>query len=244
MSGPREWYDSLPSTQDRALELARAGAPLGTRVIARQQSRGRGRLDHAWASPPGSLYLSILLPVPEQHPTWLPLALGAGLAESFERRWHIGPRLKWPNDLLVEDASGRGRKLSGILVDDLPDSVVAVAGIGVNVRVPDGGHAVELARRTTSLAEWVDPCPSVGEVEELVAESAVASARALIAPDGIDSARRRCLERLYGAGRRATVDGRIEGTIAALGPEGELVLDVDGERMTIRAGDLRVEGMA
>lgn len=244
MPGPREWYDSLPSTQDRALELARAGAPPGTRVVARQQSRGRGRLDHGWASPPGSLYLSVVLPVSEEHPTWLPLALGAGLAGAFERRWHVSPRLKWPNDLLLEDASGRGRKLSGILVDDLPDADVAVAGIGVNVRVPDGGHAAELAGRTTSLAEWVEPCPSIDEVEELVAETALASARALFAPDGVDTARRVCLERLYGAGRRATVDGRIEGRIAALGPDGELVLDIDGERMTIRAGDLRVEGMA
>jgi BirA family transcriptional regulator, biotin operon repressor / biotin---[acetyl-CoA-carboxylase] ligase len=240
--GPREWYEEIDSTQDRALELARAGAVPGTRVVARHQRRGRGRLDHRWASPPGSLYLSIVLPFPAKHGTLLPLAVGAELAGDLAHRWGVHPRLKWPNDLLVADAAGRMRKLSGILMDQLPAAPVAVAGIGVNVRVPPGGHPPEVARRTTSLEEWVVPCPSVDEVESVVAAAAMRAAERLDSPAGVEASRRRCEELLYGAGRRATVDGVLAGTIAALGPEGELLLDVDGERMTIRAGDLRVEG--
>ncbi len=244
VEAPREWYDDLPSTQDRAIELARRGRPAGTRVVARRQSRGRGRLDHAWASPPGSLYLSILLPVAPEHPTWLALAVGAELAGALDDRWHLGPRLKWPNDLLLEDREGRARKLSGILLDRVAGAECAVAGIGVNVRVPPGGHPPDVVARTTSLEEWVVPCPSVDEVEAVVVPAALRAAEALAAPSGVERIRARCRTLLFGQGRPATVDGRLEGTIDGLGPEGELLLDVDGERMTIRAGDLRVEGMA
>jgi BirA family transcriptional regulator, biotin operon repressor / biotin---[acetyl-CoA-carboxylase] ligase len=237
--GPREWYDELPSTQDRALALARSGAPAGTRVVARTQTRGRGRLDHRWSSPPGSLYLSIVLPRPRASPTLLPLALGAHLADALDRRWGVRPRLKWPNDLLITDGTAPARKLAGILVDTTPSA--AVAGIGVNVRLPPEGSDPELAGRRTSLEEWARPCPELEEVESLVTEAALDAARALDSPAGTVATRELCRNLLYGVGRPATVDGRPAGTIATVGPDGELWLDVDGERMTISAGDLRVE---
>jgi len=242
--GPREWYEELPSTQDRAIELARRGSPPGTRVVARAQSRGRGRLDHFWASPPGSLYLSIVVRLAPDRPTLLSLALGAGVADGIERSWHVPARLKWPNDLLVEDRAGRARKLSGILVDRVGVTDVAVAGIGVNVRIPPGGHPPEVGERTTALETWVTPCPTVEEVEAVVVAAAMRASEELASPSRVEATLRRCGELLYGRGRAATVDGRIVGRIDSLGPEGELVVDADGERMTIRAGDLRVEGMA
>ena len=60
----REYYDELPSTQQRAIVLARAGAPEGTHVVAGRQRRGRGRLDHTWSSPDGGLYLSTIVRAP------------------------------------------------------------------------------------------------------------------------------------------------------------------------------------
>lgn len=52
--GPREFYEVVDSTQDRAIELARSGAAEGTLVVARTQRLGRGRLDHGWWSPAGA----------------------------------------------------------------------------------------------------------------------------------------------------------------------------------------------
>ncbi len=99
--GPRELYDTLPSTQDRALSLARAGAPEGTRVIARRQTHGRGRLARSWESPEGGLYCSILLSRPSDHPGLLPLTVGARLASALRKEYAVPLVLKWPNDLLV-----------------------------------------------------------------------------------------------------------------------------------------------
>ena len=54
-------YDRIGSTNDEAQRLAAEGAPHGTVVHADEQTAGRGRLSRRWLSPPGNLYLSIVL---------------------------------------------------------------------------------------------------------------------------------------------------------------------------------------
>ena len=53
--------ESVTSTNDVAIERGREGAPHGWGVCAREQTEGRGRRGHVWASPAGSLYLSCVL---------------------------------------------------------------------------------------------------------------------------------------------------------------------------------------
>ena len=70
-----EWRAEIDSTQHLARDLARAGAPEGTVVVAESQTGGRGRLGRQWHSPPGvNLYCSLVL-----RPT-VPLAVVPGLA--------------------------------------------------------------------------------------------------------------------------------------------------------------------
>jgi BirA family transcriptional regulator, biotin operon repressor / biotin---[acetyl-CoA-carboxylase] ligase len=245
--GPREFHAEIPSTQDRAIELARGGAPEGTRVVALEQTRGRGRLDHRWSSPTGGLYVSIVLRTPAEHLTWLPLALGARLAHEFRERYSVPFSVKWPNDVLWGVPGGPARKVAGILVDRIADGScppVEVAGIGVNVttapqRLPD-----EVRGRAASLAEAVQPAPTLEEVETVVVRSALGASTGLQGREGVEATRKLCRERLFGVGRRAAVDGRDSGTIVGLGPDGELLLEQDSERVAIRAGDVRVEGAA
>src|SRR5216684_5815114 len=54
-------YEVVGSTNDEAKALARAGAPEGTLVWAGEQTAGRGRRGRIWLSPPGNLYLSVVL---------------------------------------------------------------------------------------------------------------------------------------------------------------------------------------
>lgn len=127
-------------------------------VVAYEQIRGRGRLDHSWLSPAGvGVYATLVVAVsePDQLQT-LPLLVGVGLARTLARRVPRKVGLKWPNDLLVE-----GRKLGGILIEAVLKGGVtaaAVIGFGVNVHhrredldaLPrsEGGSALE----ATSLA--------------------------------------------------------------------------------------------
>lgn len=242
--GAREAYDELPSTQDRAIELARAGAEEGTRVVARRQTEGRGRLDHPWVSPRGGLYLSIVLAAPDSSSLLLPLALGARLLASFRSRYGVPVAIKWPNDLLVLAAGRPPRKLGGILVDRVASptlGMAAVAGIGLNVTLARAAVPPELVGYVASLGEFVGPVPELPALEAEVSAIALDAARSLRTPDGPASAVRLCREMLYGVGRWATVDGRLRGRIVGLGDDGELWLDAGTGRVAIRAGDLRVE---
>jgi BirA family biotin operon repressor/biotin-[acetyl-CoA-carboxylase] ligase len=118
---PRLHLRSTGSTNERARELASAGAPSGTLVTAGVQTAGRGRQGRTWSAPPGrALLLSLILR--ETDPL---ISLRAGLAVADLAG--AGARVKWPNDVLVD-----GRKVAGILVEARPQEGWAVLGIGVN----------------------------------------------------------------------------------------------------------------
>jgi len=119
------------STNDLALELVEQGAAEGTAALALAQSHGRGRLGRRWVSPPGGLYLSVVLRPSLPPGRWplIGLACSLGTAAAAERHARSPVRLKWPNDLLVD-----GGKVGGILVEAARGAVVC--GIGLNVTLP------------------------------------------------------------------------------------------------------------
>ena len=56
------WYDSIDSTNTKAKEMAKAGAPHGTVIAAGMQTGGRGRMGRSFSSPGGmGVYLSVIL---------------------------------------------------------------------------------------------------------------------------------------------------------------------------------------
>jgi BirA family transcriptional regulator, biotin operon repressor / biotin---[acetyl-CoA-carboxylase] ligase len=241
--GPREFYDSLPSTQDRALALAREGAPEGTRVVARRQTRGRGRLARSWESPDGGLYCSVVLRRPLEHAGLLPLTVGACLASALSHEYAVPLVVKWPNDVLVEQNGPPTRKLAGILADEVSSPTLeraVVVGVGVNVRLERSSLPAALTGTAAALDEFVSPSPRVEEVETIAVESAVGAAHWLSSDDGTRRARELCRKMLYGVGRAVTVDGHPAGTIESLGDEGELWVATPTDRVAIWAGDVRV----
>jgi len=127
---------ALEAVDSTSSELARRlgdGWPVGTVIVAGEQTAGRGRLGRGWCSPPGgNLHLSVAVsPAGADLLTMVPLAAGAAAAAVLAGAGIDELRLKWPNDLLA-----RGRKLGGILcetADPLADRPVVVVGIGVNL---------------------------------------------------------------------------------------------------------------
>lgn len=193
------------------------------------------------------MYLSILLAPPPEHETLLPLALGARLAHELEGRCATPFRVKWPNDVLASGDPSAARKVAGILVDRVhrPEGgAIAVAGIGVNVTTASEAFPEEIRGRATSLCVVASGPPSIDEVEELVVRSAMRAAIGLRGAGGPEATRALCRRWLWGIGRRATLDGTDAGTIVGIGEDGELLLERGGERVAIRAGDVRVEGAA
>ncbi|PHQ39033.1 biotin--[acetyl-CoA-carboxylase] ligase, partial [Halorubrum persicum] len=144
-----EYHDRLPSTNDRARDLATEGAD-GVAVVADEQSGGRGRLDREWVAPSGGVWLS-LVTRPDVPPARAPLfTLAAAVATADAcREAGVDAHIKWPNDVLVggldgepdrdADTEGRGgRKLAGILTEMQGEADRVswlVAGIGVNANI-------------------------------------------------------------------------------------------------------------
>ncbi|HEV2952973.1 MAG TPA: biotin--[acetyl-CoA-carboxylase] ligase [Candidatus Dormibacteraeota bacterium] len=113
---------AVTSTQDVARDL-----PIGSVVVADFQTAGRGRLDRAWESPPGTALLASF--VTRLHPV-APLAAGVAAAEACAH--NVG--LKWPNDLVL-----KGRKVGGILLEASGQKVVV--GFGINLSWAPPGAA-------------------------------------------------------------------------------------------------------
>ena len=137
---PRVHHRATDSTNERAKELARAGAPHGTLVTADEQSAGRGRQGREWTAPAGSAVLmSVVLRDLGEAQELLPLAAAVAACEAAEAVAPVQCRVKWPNDVWVD-----GRKLAGILIEGRPQEGWAVLGIGLNVTTPE--FPPELAR--------------------------------------------------------------------------------------------------
>ena len=122
-----EWFATLDSTNRRALDAARDGAPGGLVVVADEQTAGRGRLGRTWEAAAGSSLLVSVLLRRAGEPGRAVMAAGVALAGAVEQVAGIPARLKWPNDLVVDD-----RKLAGLLAEADGDALVVGAGCNVN----------------------------------------------------------------------------------------------------------------
>ncbi len=170
--GTLHLLETVDSTNRLARDYAQDGAPEGLAILAQAQTGGRGRDGRAWVSPPGNLYLSVILrpPRPVQEVPQLSLAAGVAVydavATRFDAQSQPALRLKWPNDLLHQSAKLGGILLeSGLSGSDTPAWVVA--GIGINVTNPP-----QLSDRpATALAERVADPPTPLSLAETVLES-------------------------------------------------------------------------
>ena len=127
------YYPELTSTMDKAKELARKKCPHFTTVIAGRQGRGRGRLKREWLSETGGLYFTMVLR-PDLPPVLsfkVSFLASLTLASLLHEVFGIDARVKWPNDILVDE-----HKLSGMLAELEADSdriIYINIGIGINI---------------------------------------------------------------------------------------------------------------
>ena len=146
----------VDSTNNRLRQQALEGAPSGVVCLAEMQSAGRGRRNRSWVSPFASnLCLSLL---------WrsdcgiaglggMSLVCGVAVLRCLEQFGITSGGLKWPNDVLVNDA-----KLAGILIDVIGEatgSCAVIVGVGINVAMPE--QASEQIGQP-----WTDLCSLTG----------------------------------------------------------------------------------
>lgn len=119
--------ESTASTQSDLVRLVRsAKAHTGDVIVAEFQSRGRGRLNRSFEAPAGTALLFSFFIIPartRQDWGWIPLIAGVSVAQVLS---HLHARVKWPNDILIND-----KKISGIIAEAIDEGIVI--GIGINV---------------------------------------------------------------------------------------------------------------
>ena len=221
------------STSDLLRERAGQDGPEGA-VMARVQTRGRGRLGRHWRSLPGNLALSVLLrPGAPVRPGHWSLLAGVALAEAAaEALDGLGVlRLKWPNDLLLD-----GGKLAGILLEAGESaSPWLVMGFGVNlVAAP-----ADLGRATACISA-VRPPPEPEAFARIVLDR-VADWRVRYERAGFAPVREAWLARGPAPGSAMTVAAgaqRISGVLHGLGADGSLLVDTGTGVVSVAAGEV------
>lgn len=142
-------YSSTASTNDAAWHYASNKKNDGLAIFAEEQSQGRGRGGNKWISQKGQSILCSVLLLNEACPPEL-LSLGAAIAvvEAIGRCGGNEPKIKWPNDVLVND-----KKIAGILLESKrtkPNSNYVI-GIGINCLQKANSFGGELRKTATSI---------------------------------------------------------------------------------------------
>jgi BirA family biotin operon repressor/biotin-[acetyl-CoA-carboxylase] ligase len=236
---PHRHFRRADSTNERAKELARGGAPGGLVVTATEQTAGRGRRGHPWFAPPGAclLYSALLRPFDAARAPLLPLAVPVAVCEAAESIAPVRCQVKWPNDVWIDE-----RKVAGALVEARPDEGWAVIGVGLNVAIREDQFPAELRETATSLlpTEAEGDLPPGGAPGVRRALEALNEALGLWLDASSDSVLDAYRPRDLLCGRRISWDGGA-GTAVEVDERGHLVVDrEDGERVKLGAGEVHL----
>ena len=241
------WFETIDSTNTYAKQLARAGAPEGTVVIADHQTGGRGRLGRSFSSPAGlGIYMSVIL-----RPDCLPeglmhltCATGVYASRAIERAAHpaTAPRIKWANDLVLSS-----RKLGGILTEVSMDPASrkvewAIIGIGINCCQRPADFPKEIRHMACSLE--MAPSDRAPLTAELI-RSLYALRQDLFTEKAriMEAFRSRCVT----LGQQISLlrgDLVQHGTALSVDPDGALLVRLDGgQEVSVSSGEVSIRGM-
>jgi len=206
-------------------------------LLAEKQTSGRGRRQRAWHSPGGgNIYLSLGWRFASQSAalSTLPLVTALCLCRALDRTGLQGHGIKWPNDVLID-----GAKLAGILVETQAvgsGPLLAVIGIGLNVRMPcsGSGHTPAIIDRPwTDLASQLPPerrAISRNEVVALLLQELLPGLERFEA-EGFAAYRDEWRQRDLLAGHRLRFEGNggfRYGRAVTVEDDGGLRVDIDG----------------
>jgi len=127
--------EETDSTNRVAKELAAAGAPEGTLVIAKKQSMGRGRLGRSFFSPEGGIYMSMVLrpDIPAEKAILVTTCAAVAVARAIEGVCTEPVGIKWVNDIFIRKKKVCGILAEGGLLSEAEGFSYIVLGIGINV---------------------------------------------------------------------------------------------------------------
>ena len=236
--------ETIDSTNLEAIRQAKAGAPEGLCIVAREQTAGRGRLDRTWQSPKDAgLYFSIVLRPAIEMNKWPLLSLAAALAvsDALARAGSLKPDIKWPNDVCVND-----RKLCGILAETIETAPGPAAIVGIGINLKRTALPGDLSKTATSIEEVTGSEPDAERVLSELLKAFGERYEILQSSDGEHTIREWCANSSFAYERRVRVSLENEmftGVTRGLDRDGALRVETDdGQIRIVRAGDVTAVG--
>jgi nicotinate-nucleotide pyrophosphorylase (carboxylating) len=242
--------DEVTSTNDVARRALLAGAPHGSVYRAEWQQSGRGRLGRIWLASHGDLMMSVLLKptLPPSRVSLVTLAAAVAVREVLSSHG-LAARIKWPNDLLVDD-----RKIAGILVEGVLEGhrmLGCVVGVGVNIHFDideiarSAGPSYEerlIPGTFTSFAQEGVRAPDLDALARRIGAAIVEWVRA-IEVYGVDDMLTAWRTHSGTLGRRLAfvLEGEERAGVAVdIDNDGGLVVETDdGERVSLHSGEVQ-----
>lgn len=228
-----KWYKTLDSTNT---EAKRNGDMCdGTLFIADTQTNGRGRLGREWASQEGDgIFMSLLLKPGINPEEASKITLIAGIAAARAIGMDCG--IKWPNDIVMGT-----KKVCGILTEMSMGNIIC--GIGINVN--NQSFDEDLSYKATSM--------KIETGKEHKREDIIRNFANEFQPlykqfleEGIASIMDLYRGMCVTIGRDVTViypDRQFDARAVDVDNNGNLVVEVDGEKMVVSSGEVSVRGM-
>lgn len=243
IGGKVYYFETLSSTMDEAFARGMGGADEGTIVAAETQTKGRGRLGRNWASPKyKGIYASLILrpDIPPVRAPVLTLLASVAICEAVKKVTGLDARLKWPNDIFIEN-----KKLAGILTEinaELDHVHFMVIGFGINVN--NDRHS--LIGGATSLKEQKDEHISrIGLLQEILRR--IEEEYLLLQKNGADKIIDKWRANNMTIGRRVKIisqNDHLEGHALDIESDGGLLIRTDtGLIKKVMTGDMVIYGI-
>ena len=226
---------SVDSTNNYLKNELSKSAPLpsGTVILAEHQYAGRGQVNNIWFSEPGkNLTFSILLDPSFLSPDTqflLNKAVSIAINESLTEIIGSGVKIKWPNDIYVNNS-----KLGGVLIENIIQGTKwkhAIVGIGININQTEFPDCV---RNVTSLKNILGKEYDVNIIMSAICLS-VERQFLLLRSSKAKLIHEEYLKRLYRLGETHLfrVNGEeLQGKICDVGPSGLMDVEFLGNRRT------------
>ncbi len=230
-------FAEIDSTNEEARRMAASGEAGPVWILADRQTAGRGRRGRAWVAPPGNLSATLLISPGKPAAEIAQLSFVAALAAAdMIASCGAEPKVKWPNDVLVD-----GQKIAGILLESSSqggaDPAWLAIGIGANLKA----YPADTEFPATSLLNLGLPAP---KPREALARLAAAFAKwyEVWRADGFAPIRDAWLARAAGLGTRIRArltNGETIGVFEGIDANGALLLREGQDRLrTIAAGEV------
>lgn len=246
---PVQRFANVDSTNAVARRLAERRAPEGTCIVAETQSAGRGRLGREWHSPPGGLWLSVVLrpKLAARDIGKLSLVAGVAATEAIREVVRLPAMTKWPNDVVVA-----GKKVCGVLVEGRWQGETAdflVAGIGINVAIDLAALPPDVRATAGTLLEPRDPADALAVREALLGsllKKLETSYRRFLSGgfSGILEKARLYSDTLGRQVVAAGSDARIQGTAVGIASDAALIVRTPSGDVRVVSGDVTIRGVS